>query len=126
MHTVDCKSGCCFNRVCVGPGRVLCLGRFLLATTSLGNIFCTHLSFCSRGEGVCLSACWDTLPPKSRSPKSRPPPKSRHPPRADTPKSRHPRPRADIPQEQTPPVPAYGQRVAGTHPTGMHSCCPWG
>ena len=32
-------------------------------------------------------------------------PKSRHPPRADT----HP--------------PAYGQRAAGTHPTGMHSCC---
>ena len=30
------------------------------------------------------------------------------PPGADTP-----------PQEQTP---AYGQRAAGTHPTGMHSC----
>ena len=32
------------------------------------------------------------------------------------------------PPEQTPPppprkkTPAYGQRVAGTHPTGMHSC----
>ena len=33
-----------------------------------------------------------------------------HPPREDTPKSRHP-----------PPPPAYGQRAAGTHPTGMHS-----
>ena len=47
-------------------------------------------------------------------------------------------PGADIPQEQTPPpgnppgpdnappprkqTPAYGQRVAGTNPTGMHSC----
>ena len=30
-------------------------------------------------------------------------------------------PRADTPQDQTPP-PAYGQRAAGTHPTGMHSC----
>ena len=36
------------------------------------------------------------------------------PPGADTPpRSRHP------PPKQTP---AYGQRAAGTHPTGMHSC----
>ena len=34
-------------------------------------------------------------------------------------------PEQDPPQEQTPPrkqTPAYGQRAAGTHPTGMHSC----
>ena len=35
-------------------------------------------------------------------------------------------PRADTHPEQTPPpgkqTPAYGQRAAGTHPTGMHSC----
>ena len=49
------------------------------------------------------------------------------------PQSRHP-PRSRPPQEQTPPSPreqthplgrqtaAYGQRAAGTHPTGMHSC----
>ena len=40
------------------------------------------------------------------------PPGSRHPPGADPPRSRHP------PKE----TPAYGQRAAGTHPTGMHSC----
>ena len=43
-----------------------------------------------------------------------PPPGSRHPPRADPPGADTP-----PPQEQTA---AYGQRAAGTHPTGMHSC----
>ena len=66
---------------------------------------------------------------------------------ADTPQSRHPRSRHPSPLEQTPLPPgadtlppgadtlppsrhppvkqtrAYGQWVAGTHPTGMHSCC---
>ena len=53
-----------------------------------------------------------------------------HPPGAD-PKSRHPQSRH--PWEQTHPLPGadtppaehagrYGQRVGGTHPTGMHSC----
>ena len=41
------------------------------------------------GEGVCLSACWDT------------PPRSRHPPGADTPEQTSPQ--ADTPQELTPP-----------------------
>ena len=58
------------------------------------------------------------------------PPGADHPPRADTlrsdtPRSRPP-PGADTPPPgQTPPrkqTPAYGQRAAGTHPTGMHSC----
>ena len=50
-----------------------------------------------------------------------------HPPRADTPRSRHPL-GADTPQSRhTPPppqnqTPAYSQRAADTHPTGMHSC----
>ena len=50
-----------------------------------------------------------------------------HPPGADPP-SRHPpeqTTRSRSPREQTPPgeqTPAYGQRAAGTHPTGMHSC----
>ena len=57
-----------------------------------------------------------------------PPPWSRHPPPlgADTPEAYTPSPpreqtppRADTPRKQTP---AYGQRAAGTHPTGMHSC----
>ena len=66
-----------------------------------------------------------------RTPKSRHPPGQGEPPRAgrtprqgESPRSRHP-PRADTPPEADPPVkhtPAYGQRAAGTHPTGMHSC----
>ena len=49
-----------------------------------------------RGEGVCLSACWDTTPPRADPPGADTPldqtphPLTRHPPRAD-------------PQEQTPP-----------------------
>ena len=83
------------------------------------------------GGGICLSACWDTqeqTPPRSRHPQEQTPPQEKTPP-----KSRHPHPpKADTPQEQTPPqradtppgkqTPAYGQRAAGTHPTGMHSC----
>ena len=57
-------------------------------------------------------------PPKIWS--RHPPPKiwSRHPPRkfgAGTPPEN---------LEQAPP-PGYGQRSAGTHPTGMHSCLQW-
>ena len=79
-----------------------------------------------------------------------PTPQEQTPPRADTPPwSRHPpeqtppptHPGADTPPEQTPPcsrhpsppttradtpprkqTPPYSQWVAGTHPTGMHSC----
>ena len=81
-------------------------------------------------------------PQAGRTPPEQQPPRSRHPPGADPPGadpppgsrhpwSRHP-PGADTPPEQTPPldqtppprkhIPAYGQRAAGTHPTGMHSC----
>ena len=52
--------------------------------------------------------------PQSRHPPGSRPPGSRHPPGADPPGSRHPPPR-----KQTP---AYGQRAAGMHPTGIHSC----
>ena len=58
-----------------------------------------------------------------------PPPGSRHPPPpgADTSPDQTPHPRGNRhpprpdphPRKQTP---AYGQRMAGTHPTGMHSC----
>ena len=83
------------------------------------------------GRDVCLSACWDNTPradtpqiPPSRSrhphqsrhpPEQTPNPPSRHPLGADTPWSRHQPP---LPEQTT----AYGQRAAGTHPTGMHSC----
>ena len=43
----------------------------------------------------------------------RPPPDQADPPGAETPQTRPP------PWKQTA---AYGQRAAGTHPTGMHSC----
>ena len=73
---------------------------------------------------------WEQTPPRSRHPREQ-----THPPGADTPISRHP-PGADTPLEQTPPgadppwsrhpprkqTATYGQRAAGTHPTGMHSC----
>ena len=49
-------------------------------------------SVCPQGEGVCLSACWDTTP----HPWSRHPPGSRHTPTADTPPEQTP-PKADTP-----------------------------
>ena len=89
-----------------------------------GNVF-TGVCLSIGGEGVCLSAFWDVIPPGTRQtpsflPRNQadPPGPGRHPPRdqADTP-----------PIRQTPPppgkqTPAYGLRTAGTHPTGMHSC----
>ena len=117
-----------------------------------GNIFTPVCHSVHRG-GVCLSACWDTTPPRSRHPlgadtppaSRHTPPGSRHtpleqtPPWEQTPQEQTPTeqtppfgqtpppPRADTPPEQTLPppreqTPAYGQREAGTHPTGMHSC----
>ena len=49
------------------------------------------------------------------------------PPRQQTPTLDQTSPpgQGEPPREQTPPrkhTPAYGQRAAGTHPTGMHSC----
>ena len=77
------------------------------------------------GRGVCLSACWDDTP-REQTPQEHTPPWSRHPPpRADTHPLEQTPPGADTPPEQTPPpeqTMAYGQRAAGTHPAGMHSC----
>ena len=76
--------------------------------------FYTCLSFIlfTGGEGVCLSACWDTTPPPGADPPWSRPPQSRHPPGADTPleqtpphRSRHP------PPEQTPQL---GSRLQHT------------
>ena len=86
-----------------------------------GNIFkpVCHSFYSRGGEGICLSACWDTTPRKQTppgadtpppgadtpqeqtpwTPRSRhPPPKSRYPPGADT----HP-PGADPPGSRPPP-----------------------
>ena len=62
-----------------------------------GNVF-TGVCLSTGGEGVCLSACWDAIPPGPGRP---------------------PRTRQIPPGKKTP---AYGLRAAGTHPTGMHSC----
>ena len=48
------------------------------------------------GGGVCLSACWDTTPPRADTPQEQ------TPPRADTPREQTP-PGADTPLEQIPP-----------------------
>ena len=75
---------------------------------------------CPRGgEGVCLSACWDAMPPRDQADPPwvenlENPPRWRNPPGMETP-----------PGWRTPPgkqTPAYGLRAAGTHPSGMHSC----
>ena len=74
----------------------------------------------------------DQTPPGSGTPRYQTP-WSRHPPDQAPPTTPAP-PGPDPPHpEQTPPSPgpdppprkqtaAYGQRAAGTHPTGMHSC----
>ena len=91
-------------------------------------LFYTCLSFIlfTGGEGVCLSACWDTTPPGP----GRPPPRPGRPPRTrqTTPPGRGrppPRDEADYPRtRQTPPGANFTIRSTsgGTHPTGMHSC----
>ena len=66
----------------------------------------------------------DTQPPP---PRTDPPLEQTYPPTRSryTPPEQTPPLGADTPLEQTPPgkqTPTYGQRAAGTHPTGMHSC----
>ena len=78
------------------------------------------------GVAVCLSACWDTTPPRSRPPQARyppradppeqtapeqtPPPQSRHPPGPDTPRSRHPQSRHHPPPTPTGADTPHGSR----------------
>ena len=61
---------------------------------------------------------WPGTPPPGRHPPSRqaPPPPGRHPP--PLPGRHHP----PLQAGRHPPPPGYGQRSAGTHPTGMHTC----
>ena len=118
--------------------KFICNPSILLpAATKLGqgNIFTSVCQeFCPRG-GVCLSACWDT-PPWTRHPPDQAPPQTRHPTPPDqapprdqarpSPRTRHPPDQADPPGVAAPPLgkqtAACGQRAAGTHPTGIHSC----
>ena len=89
-----------------------------------GNVFTGVCLSTGDGEGVCLSACWDAIPPPP--PDGDPPDGA--PPRMERPPDGEPPPRMENPPGwRTPPppgkqTPAYGLRAAGTHPTGMHSC----
>ena len=65
-----------------------------------GNIFAPVCHSVHRG-GVCLSACWDTTPPKQTSAQQTTPPEQT-PPTADTPPTAHPH-WSRQPPEQTPP-----------------------
>ena len=94
-----------------------------------GNVF-TGVCLSTMGEGVCLSACWDAIPPldggtppgtrQTSHPRpwieNLPPPRTRQTPLDGEPP---PGPGRPPPGKQTP---AYGLQAAGTHPTGMHSC----
>ena len=94
-----------------------CCNVSLPAATKLGqgNVF-TGVCDSVHGGGVSASVHAGMPPP---------------PPRADTPRADTLQEQTPPPREQTPPgadtppgkqTPAYGQRAAGTHPTGMHSC----
>ena len=49
---------------------------FLRAATKVAKVICTCLSFCSQGGGgVCLSACWDTIPLEADPPGADTPPR---------------------------------------------------
>ena len=65
-------------------------------------------------------------PPRDQAPPPHPPgpgrpPRDQAPPPHPTPDQTPPRDLADSPPGKQ--TPAYGLRAAGTHPTGMHSCC---
>ena len=107
-----------------------------------GNIFHKRVSrILSTGGAGCLPQCMlgypprtmhpppDQAPPQDQAhPPDQPPPLEQTPPRADTPPDQPPPPwdQAHPPGTRHPPpgkrTAAYGQRAAGTHPTGMHSC----
>ena len=68
-------------------------------------------------RGGCLPQCMVGYhtPPGADTPQKQTPPREQTPPRADTPPwSRHPPPATEH-------AGRYGQRVGGTHPTGMQS-----
>ena len=112
----------------------------------VAKVMFLQASVCPQGgRGVCLSACWDTTPPREQTPPPRaetPPeqtnPPEQTPPGTDTPPEQTP-PEADklppqirhpsgsrLPLEQTPPwsrqPPDTATAADGMHPTGMHSC----
>ena len=89
-----------------------------------GNIFTSVCQeFCPRGEGVCLSACWD-IPPHSRPtlPDQAVPPWTRQtsprPGRHPTRPGRHPLDQADTPQTRQTPQTWQTSPRPGRHPPG--------
>ena len=73
----------------------------------------TKLGQCNVFTGICDSVKGGSASVYAGIPSPSRPPWEQTPPEADT------------PLEQTSPgkqTPTYGQRAAGTHPTGMHSC----
>ena len=68
---------------------------------------------------------WEQTPPRADSPwEQRPPRADTHPEQTPPPGSRHPLPGSRYPPGKQ--TTACGQRVADTHPTGMHSSPDWG
>ena len=106
----------------------------------VAKVIFLHLFVILFTGGFCLSACWDTAPPRSRTPPpgadTPTPPGAATPQEQSSPRTRPPG--ADTPWEETPPrdqtppgadtpppgkqTPAYGLRAAYWNPTGMHSC----
>ena len=99
----------------------------------VAKVIFLHLFVILFTGGACLR---QTPPPEQTPLEQTPPPQSRPPPGSgpppspleQTPRSRHPPweqttpPGADHPPSPPKQTPAYGQRAAGRHPTGMHSC----
>ena len=109
FSSVNCCACKVLFRFCYRPQR----------SCGQGNIFTPVCHSVHRGG---MSEA-DHPPPQEQTPPQVRPPLVR-PPRVRPPRVRHP-PGADTtlpPPEQTP---AYGQRAAGTHPTGMQSCYIW-
>ena len=108
----------------------------------VAKVMFLQVCVCPRGggESVCLSACWDAIPPRDQADPPRirqtlpwdqatPPGPGRHTPPGP---GRHPPPgpgRPPLGPGRPSPLgkqtPAYGLRAAGTHPTGLHSCFPY-
>ena len=102
----------------------------LPAATKLGqgNIFTSVCQeFCPQGageEGVCLSACWDTPPPRDQAhpppgPGTHTPLTSHHPPRADTPPGPGTPPRTS--HHHPPRDQAHPPRTRHTPPRTRHT-----
>ena len=97
---------------------------FLPAATKLGqgNVFTGVCDSVHGGEGgLCLSASWDTPPPRSRHPQQTPPREQTSPweqtPWSRSPGSRHPKEQTP-PQEQTPPSPLGAEPPREQTPPG--------